>query len=207
MPLVTVAVVVEPANVAPAPVVGTTKSTLTFAIGQPPVSMTSAANGPEKLVSTLAVWPEPLLIRSPPSVPVHVDEEPVLAASAGSAGPVSKADAPTRAAGRPARNTRRRERRWPPIAGEVRARALQEGREGRMVPAGMRRSSVGVARSSSLLSLGQTAQMLQRASVGDMRAARRAGTRPATAPITRAAPKPPAQASGGTSMSQPFVVA
>ena len=49
--------------------------------------------------------------------------------------------------------------------------------------------------------------MLHSASVGDMRAARRAGMSPAIAPIKMAAPKPPAQASGGTTTDQPLVEA
>jgi site-specific recombinase XerC len=50
-------------------------------------------------------------------------------------------------------------------------------------------------------------QMLHRASVGDRRAARSAGRRPARAPMMRAAANPPAQARGGTSMAQCWVVA
>jgi hypothetical protein len=50
-------------------------------------------------------------------------------------------------------------------------------------------------------------QTVHSASVGDMRAARRAGRRPATAPMIRAAASPPAQASAGTTMAHPLVVA
>jgi hypothetical protein len=50
-------------------------------------------------------------------------------------------------------------------------------------------------------------QSVHSASVGDMRAARRAGSSPAAAPMSSAAPSPPAQASGGTTMAQPLVVA
>src|SRR5215467_2372870 len=46
--------------------------------------------------------------------------------------------------------------------------------------------------------------MVQRAWVGDMRAARIAGSSPARAPITRAAPSPPAQASAGMTVAQPL---
>src|SRR5271155_5622314 len=52
-----------------------------------------------------------------------------------------------------------------------------------------------------------TAQILQSAWVGDMRAARSAGKRPATAPIRTAAPKPPPRAGGGTTIAHPFVEA
>jgi len=50
----------------------------------------------------------------------------------------------------------------------------------------------------------QSAHMLQSASVGDMRAARRAGRSPARAPTTSAAPMPPPQASTGTTTTHPF---
>jgi hypothetical protein len=43
------------------------------------------------------------------------------------------------------------------------------------------------------------------ASVGDNRAALSAGSRPATAPMTSAAPRPPAQATAGITTAQPFV--
>src|SRR5580704_10706248 len=47
--------------------------------------------------------------------------------------------------------------------------------------------------------------MLHSAWVGDIRAARRAGISPATAPMIREAAKPPSQASGGTTVDQPLV--
>jgi len=47
--------------------------------------------------------------------------------------------------------------------------------------------------------------MLQRASVGDIRAARMAGSRPAMAPIARAEARPPAQARGGMTVAQCWV--
>jgi hypothetical protein len=47
--------------------------------------------------------------------------------------------------------------------------------------------------------------MLQRAWVGDMRAARMAGRSPAMAPMTRAEASPPAQASGGITVDQCLV--
>ena len=50
-------------------------------------------------------------------------------------------------------------------------------------------------------------QSVHSASVGTCRAARRAGSSPATAPMSSAAPNPPAQASGGTTMAQPLVEA
>lgn len=49
--------------------------------------------------------------------------------------------------------------------------------------------------------------VVQRASVGDMRAPRTAGRSPATAPMKRAAAKPPVQATVGTTMFQPLAVA
>ena len=48
---------------------------------------------------------------------------------------------------------------------------------------------------------------VQSASVGDRRAARRAGSRPAAAPMSSAAPRPPAQARGGMTTAQPLLVA
>jgi hypothetical protein len=45
------------------------------------------------------------------------------------------------------------------------------------------------------------------ASVGESRAARSAGSRPATAPIRSAAPSPPAQARVGMTIAQPLVEA
>ena len=47
-------------------------------------------------------------------------------------------------------------------------------------------------------------QMLQSAWVGDRRAARMAGSSPAAAPMSRAAARPPAQASRGMTMAQPL---
>jgi hypothetical protein len=49
--------------------------------------------------------------------------------------------------------------------------------------------------------------MLQSASVGDMPAARRAGSRPARAPMSSAAPIPPPQARAGMTMAQPLLAA
>ena len=46
--------------------------------------------------------------------------------------------------------------------------------------------------------------MLHKASVGDMRAARRAGSRPARAPMAMAAPAPPTHASVGMTVAQPL---
>ena len=46
--------------------------------------------------------------------------------------------------------------------------------------------------------------MAHRAWVGDMRAARRAGHSPARAPMSTAAPSPPAHASAGMTTSQPL---
>lgn len=51
------------------------------------------------------------------------------------------------------------------------------------------------------------AHTLRSASVGDMRAARSAGTSPATAPIDNAAPNPPAQARVGMTVVQPLAAA
>jgi hypothetical protein len=50
-------------------------------------------------------------------------------------------------------------------------------------------------------------QIVHRAWVGDMRAARRAGHSPATAPINMAAPMPPPQAVAGMTMSSCLVEA
>jgi hypothetical protein len=50
-------------------------------------------------------------------------------------------------------------------------------------------------------------QTVRSASVGDSRAARSAGTSPATAPISSAAPNPPAHARVGTTTVQPFAAA
>jgi hypothetical protein len=47
-------------------------------------------------------------------------------------------------------------------------------------------------------------QTMRSASVGDIRAARRAGSRPAIVPMAMAAPMPPAQASAGITMVQCF---
>jgi hypothetical protein len=47
-------------------------------------------------------------------------------------------------------------------------------------------------------------QMVHSASVGESRAALSAGSRPASAPITRAAARPPAQASVGMAVVQPL---
>src|SRR5258708_26102352 len=43
------------------------------------------------------------------------------------------------------------------------------------------------------------------ACVGDRRAARLAGSSPASGPMSRAAPRPPAQASGGMTIAQPLI--
>ena len=96
-----------------------------------------------------------------------------------------------------------------PEARAVRRRARPPGREGviRQAPVLIPPLSDRCPTMRPLPLTGQSDQMLQRASVGDMRAARRAGTRPATAPINSAAPKPPAHATRGTSMSQPCVEA
>ena len=48
-------------------------------------------------------------------------------------------------------------------------------------------------------------QSVQSASVGDIRAARSAGGIPAAAPMTTAAPSPPAQATGGMTVAQPLL--
>src|SRR5262249_59992290 len=50
-------------------------------------------------------------------------------------------------------------------------------------------------------------QTVRRASVGDSRAARRAGSRPAIAPVATAAATPPAQAVVGMTMAQCLVLA
>ena len=52
-----------------------------------------------------------------------------------------------------------------------------------------------------------TAHRVQRAWVGDRRAARTAGSSPAMAPMMRAAPMPPAHASGGMTIGQPLALA
>lgn len=49
------------------------------------------------------------------------------------------------------------------------------------------------------------AHAVRRASVGDSRAARNAGSKPASAPMARADPKPPAHATTGTTTAHPFV--
>jgi hypothetical protein len=53
-------------------------------------------------------------------------------------------------------------------------------------------------------SLDAAGQMLHRAWVGDRRAARIAGSRPARAPMSMAAAMPPAHASGGMTVAQPL---
>jgi len=53
-------------------------------------------------------------------------------------------------------------------------------------------------------SLDAAGQMLHRARVGDRRAARIAGSRPARAPMSMAAAMPPAHASGGMTVAQPL---
>ena len=52
-----------------------------------------------------------------------------------------------------------------------------------------------------------TGHRVQRAWVGDSRAARMAGSSPAAAPMSSAAARPPAQASGGMTIAQPWACA
>jgi hypothetical protein len=68
-----------------------------------------------------------------------------------------------------------------------------------------RRSAVGGQMERLLPGQLWSAYMLQRACVGDIRAARMAGRSPAMAPMSSAEARPPAQASGGTTVAQCLV--
>ena len=105
------------------------------------------------------------------------------------------------------------------LAGEVAQRALEAGQRGPFAGPGgdalaEQRDDEREADSAPLkapaLELAADArrhQTVRSASVGDRRAARSAGSKPATAPIAIAAASPPAQAETGTTIAQCLVEA